>query len=111
MAKKIFYAVLLVAIGASGAWAENTMLKAKMKPMIDSNKITRLVTVQCPGGWTKSFDISGTRSKWSENAPVVTCKPNPGLIKCPEGTYFYVKGNEHQDGYKNGEIGCHTPVW
>nr|WP_320009609.1 hypothetical protein [uncultured Desulfobulbus sp.] len=111
MAKKIFYAVLLIAMSTSGAWADNSLLSTKMKPTIDTNKLTRLVTVQCPAGWTKTLDKSEVKSSWSENAPVVTCKPNPGLIRCPEGTYFYVKGNENQDGYKNGEIGCHTPVW
>jgi len=67
--------------------------------------------ISCPSGWSKVLDISSVKSKWSENSPVVTCKPNRGqVMNCPEGTYFYVKGNENQDGYNNGAIGCHTPV-
>lgn len=69
-------------------------------------------SLNCPSGWAKVFDISGIKNKWSENSPVLTCKPNQGaVINCPDGTFFYVKGNENQDGYRTGEIGCHTPVW
>lgn len=72
---------------------------------------TKVSKISCPNGWSKVLDISSNKSKWSENSPVVTCKPNRGqVMNCPEGTYFYVKGNEFQDGYNNGVIGCHTPV-
>ncbi len=31
-------------------------------------------------------------------------------MNCPRGTVFYVKGNETEQGYNTGAIGCHTPI-
>jgi len=81
------------------------------KLRISTEKIPRIAHIVCPKGWRQVFNISGQRNKWSENAPVVTCKPIRPVMECPEGTHFYVKGNESEDGYRNGEIGCHTSVW
>jgi len=83
-----------------------------MKSMTKAVASARVVksTVSCPVGWTKTLDKSAyASSRWAENAPVVTCKPKAGqVMKCPAGTYFYVKGNEFMENA--GEIGCHTPV-
>jgi len=76
---------------------------------VRSSKIPKLHIV-CPKGWKQVFNVSAQPKKWSENSPVVTCKPIKPVMECPQGTYFYIKGNENVDGYNNGEIGCHTPV-
>jgi len=76
---------------------------------IDPNVLQRLVQYQCPQGWNKTYDITFNKSKWSENSPVLICKPSPSLIKCPVGTFFYIGGNANAKA--SGEIGCRTPIW
>jgi len=108
--KKIALLITLFVAVVSSA-IESNKLKPNTKINITREDIINMQTDICPKGWNKVFDISHIRNKWSENAPVVTCKPKETIMNCPEGTYFYIKGNENVDGYKNGEIGCHTPVW
>jgi len=70
-----------------------------------------VVNVSCPAGWHKTFDITGSKTNWRENSPVIICKPNNGqVMRCPNGTFFYIKGSEYSNGYRNGEIGCRTGI-
>jgi len=117
LSKNIVVASICVPLFLAAADRANVMEMSTVRAM-DSATIVKasrvasaVVNIACPAGWTKAFDISNSKDKWGENRPVVTCKPNRGqVINCPKGTFFYVKGNENLDGYKNGEIGCHTPV-
>ncbi|MEA1953946.1 MAG: hypothetical protein U9O24_06105 [Campylobacterota bacterium] len=113
MKNKFGKMVLIVVLSVPFVLSAVDTVKVNSATIQHVNKIpTRIAKISCPSGWSKVLDISGIKSKWSENSPVVTCKPRRGqVIKCPEGTFFYVKGNENSDGYNNGEIGCHTPVW
>ena len=77
---------------------------------MNPQQLQRYVSYQCPNGWNKTLDITNNKSSWSENSPVLTCKPSPSLINCPEGTFFYMSGNPNVAG-SAGELGCRTPVW
>lgn len=74
-----------------------------------AQELKRYVHYQCPAGWSKVLDITNNKSKWSENSPVLICKPNASIINCPQGTYFYIGGNPNMTA--TGEIGCKTTVW
>jgi len=63
---------------------------------------------RCPAGWTKVLDITNNKGQWGEVRPVLICKPNKGIMSCPPGTYFYIKGVPFEKGI--GEIGCTTSV-
>lgn len=110
MKKKISTVIAVAAISLPMIINAAEMVKVNNATQLKRIPV-KVSKVSCPSGWSKVLDISATKSKWSENSPVVTCKPNSGqVMDCPSGTYFYVKGNEFQDGYSNGAIGCHTPV-
>ena len=112
MKKAILFTMAFICIPALLS-AEEATIKAPstMAPtQLDASKIRQVVRTSCPQGWVKTYDITNNKSQWSENSPVLICKPSPSLINCPEGTFFYIGGNENAAG-SAGEIGCRTPVW